>query len=149
MVKLVKFIAFMLVFTCITAISAESTSDEVFFEDLKDLAEKYSNDLDTIPFSSNIASNERINLYIGTETGELNIFIVVFNGKITNFEKGMLNDATLNIYTTKSTILEIMDSENPISSTKEALKQGKIKMEGVGFIKSLEIAIITFLMNFF
>ena len=150
--KIIK-AALVLVFALIlSSASAEtvllSDSSDLFSE-MKTIAMKYAENLEDIPFATSIASNERINLNVSMDEEDLLISIIVTDGTITIFEKGSMEDANMNVYTDESTVREILDAENPVSSAQAALKDGRVKMEGVGFVNSIKISIANILMSFF
>ncbi|ABO35659.1 conserved hypothetical protein [Methanococcus maripaludis C5] len=150
--KIIK-AALVLVFALIlSSASAETvliSDSSDLFSKMKTIAMKYAENLEDIPFATNIASNERINLNVDMGEEDLLISIIVIDGKITSFEKGSLDDATMNVYTDENTVREILDSDNPVSSAQTALKAGNIKMEGVGLVNSIKISIANILMSFF
>lgn len=136
----------------LTGVSALPTEDVNFrqmqlFTEMQDLYVEYSDDLDQLPMASNIASNEKINVYVQVGDSTLNTAIIIIDGNAAGFERGSLSDPTMNVYTDESTVREIIDSDDPTSAITSALKDGKIKLEGVGFMNSLKIAIANFLMT--
>ncbi|MBA2862349.1 hypothetical protein [Methanococcus maripaludis] len=150
--KIIKAAIVMVFALILSSASAETvliSDNSDLFSEMKEIAMKYAENLEDIPFATNIASNERINLNVEMSEEDLIISIIIENGKITSFEKGTLTDATMNVYTDEGTVREILDSENPLSSAQAALKDGKIRMEGVGLVNSIKISIANLLMSFF
>jgi hypothetical protein len=75
--------------------------------------------------------------------------VIVEDGIITSFEKGSLENATMNMYADESTVREILDSDDPVSAAQSALKADKIRMEGVGIVNSIKVSVVNVLMSFF
>ncbi|MBA2840717.1 hypothetical protein HNP87_001249 [Methanococcus maripaludis] len=142
-------LVFSLVLTSVSGEVINLSENTDLFSEMKAIAMAHSEDLDKIPFATNIAKNERINLNVETGEGNLQAYITVENGIITNFEKGSLENATMNMYTDESTVREILDSDDPVSSAQSALKADKIRMEGVGIVNSLKVSVVNVLMSFF
>lgn len=96
-----------------------------------------------IPLISNIFGNERINLYVD---GEIRGHLITENSTIIDSGKDELQDQTMNVYISKETLEEIREEKTTFA---EALKEGKIRYEGVGFINSLKFMILGFLSKIF
>ena len=140
-----------LLFLTVGQISAQdiqnNNSDELF-NNMEHLADKYGHSLSEI--SLPIASNERINIYITTNSGEiLKIRVIIEDGKLTSFDKGELGDNTLNIYVSEQTINNILNSDTPTEELLSSIKNGDIKLEGVGIINYIKIGILNMLFNLF
>ncbi|MBA2869118.1 hypothetical protein HNP92_001082 [Methanococcus maripaludis] len=142
-------LVFSLVLTSVSGEVINLSENTDLFSEMKAIAMAHSEDLDKIPFATNIAKNERINLNVETGEGNLRAYITVENGIITNFEKGSLENATMNMYTDESTVREILDSDDPVSAAQSALKADKIRMEGVGIVNSIKVSVVNVLMSFF
>ena len=82
----------------------------------------YATDLQKVPVISSLFRNERVNLYI---EGNRNIFLVTKDGEIETME-------------------QIIGEEITFS---EALEEGAIRWEGVGFLNSLKFGVFGFLFS--
>ncbi|MBA2853164.1 hypothetical protein HNP89_001121 [Methanococcus maripaludis] len=142
-------LVFSLVLTSVSGEIINLSENTDLFSEMKAIAMNHSEDLDKIPFATNIAKNERINLNVETGEGNLRAYITVENGIITNFEKGRLENATMNMYTDESTVREILDSDDPVSVAQSALKADKIRIEGLGIVNSIKVSVVNVLMSFF
>lgn len=113
----------------------------------------YNNNTHLVPgFIRSIAGNARINLEVGMSDGSsLDVYMVTENAYITEFEKGRLNDATIRAKTSEEVVRRIIQSDDPIKETENALKAGEITYSGVGFVNQvkLEVAKVVFRIYFF
>lgn len=118
----------------------EEFTGEENLETIKDL---YNANLQRIPFVASLFRNERINLYIG---GDMNFSFITEDGRIETIAKGQLGDPTVNIYTDVETVEELLEGEMTFT---EALKEGKIGYEGVGFFNSIKYGLADFLFKIY
>jgi hypothetical protein len=142
-------LVFSLVLSSVSGEIINLSENTDLFSEMKTIAMAHSKDLDKIPFATNIAKNERINLNVKTNESDSFVSVIVEDGIITSFEKGSLENATMNMYADESTVREILDSDDPVSSAQSALKADKIRMEGVGIVNSIKVSVVNVLMSFF
>ncbi|ABR56269.1 conserved hypothetical protein [Methanococcus aeolicus Nankai-3] len=132
----------------ISAQEIQNNNPDELFNNMGHLADKYGGLLNEI--SLPIASSERINMYITMNSGEtLKVYVIVENGKLTAFDKGELENNTLNIYTTEQTINNILNSDAPVEELLSSIKNENIKLEGVGIFNYIKIEILNMLFKLF
>ncbi|RLG58109.1 MAG: hypothetical protein DRN95_04895, partial [Candidatus Hydrothermarchaeota archaeon] len=119
------------------------TCDHSKSDNAKKFMELYNSNLITLPIVSKLFANERINIYI--EGGD-DYSIVTSNKQIERVYGGPLEDQTVNIYTNQEIIEEINSGRLSIT---EALDEGKIRYEGVGFYNSLKFRIANFIFDIY
>ncbi|WP_459201860.1 hypothetical protein [Methanococcus sp. CF] len=143
------FLACILLLSSVSAEAVLISDSSNLFLDMKTAAMTHSDDLDKVPLLSGIASDERINLNVETESDELLVSIIIKDGKIIDFEKGSLDNATMTVYTNESTVKEILNDDEPVIAIKNDLNEGKIKIEGVGILNSIKLLITSIIMLLF
>ncbi|MBD3248841.1 hypothetical protein GF336_02235 [Candidatus Woesearchaeota archaeon] len=82
-----------------------------------------------------IFGNERINVNID----ELKFKVVTEDGKMTSFDKGHLEDPTINVYASKRAVNNIMNSDDKMKAVQYALDNNEITYEGTSFMKSTKL----------
>jgi putative sterol carrier protein len=94
----------------------------------------YNQNINSVPMVRDMLANERINFYV---EGAGVVAIVNEGGQMQSIEAGEMPDQTMNMYVDMETLEDIMVGEtDPV----EALKEGKITYEGVGFFNWLRFA---------
>jgi hypothetical protein len=89
--------------------------------------------------------NERINLHVTLSDGNELVFGIVTEKKIVKqFQMSVIDNPTVNVYTTEETIKKIESSENPLDAFKEALDDKKVTYEAIGFGKKMKFGITKF-----
>jgi len=90
------------------------------------------------PFLARIFGEERMNVYVkGLEP----FSIVTRNGRVKELRPGGLDDPTMKVYTSLETVKKLGLGEiTPV----DAVMQGNIRYEGVGFAKSLKFKVLGF-----
>jgi len=106
-------------------------------ESLEQLMEMYNSNVEKAPAVAKFFKNERVNLYI-EKIKKASISFVTKDGKMITVTKGELENPTVNVYTDMETIENIIRREMTFT---EAMETGKITYKGVGFFKSIKIAI--------
>ncbi|MEA3329618.1 MAG: hypothetical protein U9Q06_02635 [Nanoarchaeota archaeon] len=87
--------------------------------------------------------NERINLFITSNTGEIEtIGIVTENKFFISLEQGELTDPTLSVYTDETTLRTIQDSEDTLKAFQEALDNKTISYKAIGFRKKIKFGFL-------
>jgi hypothetical protein len=113
---------------------------EEFLQEVKEL---YNSNIQRVPILSSLFANERVNLNM--EEGWTISFVTV-DGRISEISPGPMEDYTVNIYSDIETIENIAEGETTFP---EALGEGRIRYETVGFFNSLQFGIATFLLSIF
>jgi len=89
-----------------------------------------------------------MNWYIEREDGStLRVGVVIKNGQLVDFRKGELGDPTINVYTDEGTVKDLLESKDP-EMLKNSIKSGKIRIEGVGWMNSLRVGVMSLLSRF-
>ncbi len=113
--------------------------DELFFE-LSEVVKNHD--------IGSILKDARMNWIITKNDGsKLIIGVVIENGELKRFMKGGIDNPTINAYTTEKVVRELLNSKDP-KSLKKALNDGKIKLEGVGIVNQVKVAIVNFISKF-
>jgi hypothetical protein len=88
------------------------------------------------PFLARIFGNERMNVFVD----RLEPFsIVTKNGKVESISTGEIRDPTLKVYSDTGAVDQLIAGElTPL----EALEQGKIRYEGVGFMNKVKVGVL-------
>lgn len=55
--------------------------------------------------------------------------------------KGGIDNPTINAYTTEKVVKDLLNSKDP-KALKSALDDGKIRLEGVGFINQIKVTVM-------
>ncbi len=117
------------------------TADEV----LESIRQAFGIMMET-PFVSDIFGSERINLYLGEDE----FHVITENGELTEAGRGWLEDNTMNIYIESEVIRKLSEEgSEPQVVIMNALGEGKITYEGVGFFGSLKSGMAGFLFNMY
>jgi hypothetical protein len=139
-----KIITFWLIsiITCSTA-----TAASILELDL--VKETYNNNLDKIPgFVKRLIGTERINCYVTMNDGtEMKIGAVTKDSAIQELTDKEIGNATLKIYTSEKTILDISSSEKPANMLQEKLRNGEIRYEAIKFTSKAKLGFARFFMN--
>ncbi len=109
--------------------------------DLDTIKDFYNNNINSYPEVAGLFANERLNLYI---EGYGVIGVVTEDSEIKEISEGELADPTVNIRSDSETIEGIVGGEVSII---EAIKDGRITYEGVGFFNMLKFTFANFLFN--
>ncbi len=95
-----------------------------------------------------VLSDEKMNWYIERNDGStLKIGVIIQNGQLVDFRKGELRDPTINVYTDERTVRDLLESKDP-EMLKNSIKNGKIRIEGVGWMNSLRVGVMSLLSKF-
>ena len=95
------------------------------------------------PFRS-LFGDERINIHVAAEDGEAMVIgFVTEEGKIKNIVTAEVKDPSLNIYTTKATVVKVLVADEPVQALREALKADEITYKGVGFKNKLKYTFVS------
>ena len=112
-----KYLIPIIILLLITQVSAQV----ILGNDLQELKTQYNNNLDKVPWiAKKIIGNERINLFLTTNTGEVIIIGgVTKSAKILQIQQSKIDNPTLNIYITENTINRLKNKQVTIQ---QALK---------------------------
>jgi len=120
----------------------EIVEEEDIFEHIKEM--NY-NMIDH-PLMSKLFADERIDVYIEDISSEPYAHVITADGRIVNIEQGPVNEPSINIYTNTETVEMLMTGE---ISFEQALDEGSIRYEGVGFFNGIRIGVMDFFYNLF
>ena len=103
--------------------------------------------LESYPFLGNIVGNERMNVHLTISTpghksvGKATFSVVTRNNKVETVTYGEIPnlDPTLNIYLDQETVAQITAGKMTLP---DALLQGRMRYEGVGFFGSVKVAVV-------
>ncbi len=101
----------------------------------------YNDNIGAVPQVRDLLANERINFHV---EGMGCVAIVNRDGVMQSIEPGEMPDPTMNMYTDMETMENIMLGE---TEPLDALKEGRIWYEGVGFFNWLRFAFAGLLFN--
>ncbi len=89
-------------------------------------------------------TDERMNWFITKDNGAvITIGVIIEKGKLVKFQQGPIKDPTINVYTTERIVRHLLETMNP-EGFRQAIKNGDIKLEGVGFFNWIRISITGF-----
>ncbi len=97
--------------------------------------------------ASSLLKNERIILYVEDKEWVLNG--ITKDGNVKSIGKGELDHPTLLIYTTTTTIEEILSSQDQIRAFIDAKKGDKIRLHPLGVVRTVKFSIASLLTIFF
>ena len=101
-------------------------------------------------FIRDIFGNERINVYITDVSGKvINLGAITENTRIKEIKGKLIENPSLNVFGDETTIKGILNSENRIQEFQDALREGKIRYEGIGFLSSIKFGIISFFQSIY
>jgi hypothetical protein len=114
---------------------------EITQEQLELVRRLYNENIGSVPQVRDLLANERINFHV---EGMGCVAIVNRDGVMESIEPGEMPDPTMNMYTDVETLEDIMTGE---TEPLDALKEGRIWYEGVGFFNWLRFAFAGMLFN--
>lgn len=89
------------------------------------------------PFLGKIFGNERMNVYIDDQAP---FNIITSGGRVESLNHGEIENPTMRVYTDMGTIDQLIAGElMPV----DALQQGKIRYEGVGFVNKIKFKLLS------
>ena len=124
---------------------------EVSQADIEEAVATYNeNYADKVPgLVATIVSDERVNVNISTDNGNL-IYGAVLDGlTVTSVQEGGVENPTLRVYASTDTLEEIAAAENPRKRGVKALKSGEIEYKTVGFFRTIKFGVVTTLIKIF
>lgn len=121
-------------------ITSEDILGDDLFTSLNQSVEQYNDNVDRLPdIIRNVVANERINADIRlSDGGTLEIGIQTRNGRVTEFQRGHLDNPTLTGSTSEGTAREIAASGDPATTALNAVQSGEIQYSGVGATNSIK-----------
>lgn len=137
----------------VESVSLEEVLNQLFFDDgsLKPEFEKYyalaNKEVSSIPsFLLDLFGNEKMNVYVSLESGkEVVVGVTTKDSKLSEVVYRKYSNPTMNVYLSERILKDILVSSDPAKEAVKAVKTGKIRYEGVGFIPSIK----TFFLNLF
>jgi len=135
-------LAFALVFVCMAghaAVGAPAPTGQPLLQESEkaEIISEINTNLEQVPeiVRALLIGNNVTNIHILMETGtELQFCIVSEDGMLKDFEVGGATNPTLEIWAKDSTILEILQSENPVGEAQRAFAGGKITYKATEII---------------
>ena len=104
-------------------------------------------------FARSLFGNQRMNIHISLNDGSTEMHgLVTENGVVTQFTDSELSNPTVNVYTSEDVIVTILNSENSISAFQDALNNGGITYNAIGFVNRIRFSFVSVfvrLANFF
>lgn len=130
-------------------IVADTYDFDYALNNLDSIKNDYNNNLQNIPgFLKSLFGNEIIDLKITRTDGTVEqLSMVTKKGVIQNLTKDRLERYTLELNVSEDTINEIMESEDQITSIKDALDSEAIKYRSLAFGTRMKIGISRFFLN--
>lgn len=93
-------------------------------------------------------TDERMNWIITQDNGaKIKIGVVIEKGKIVEFQQGAIKDPSINVYASGKTVRHLLETQD-VNEFKNSLKNGDIRLEGVGFFNWVRISITSFFAGF-
>ncbi len=93
-----------------------------------------------------IFGNETMNVFVAMSDGSTEtIGLKTKNGKIEEIKYNGFENETLHVFVSEETLREIMTSWNPSEAAVAALKNGKIRYQGVGVASAAKFGILGFI----
>ncbi|MFC7097352.1 hypothetical protein [Halobaculum marinum] len=87
-------------------------------------------------------ADERVDVRIDTPDGERRFGAVTDNsGRVSDFSETGVDDPTLRVETSESTICGIVQSDDPAGAALDAYRNDEIRIEGVGAVKSVTFSV--------
>lgn len=132
-----KQIIILMAVLAITAFSAHAEADpaQMFLA-----LEEYLGDVVGMPVEGALGglyNNEVFNIY--TMEGSDVAHAIVSDGTFTELNQGISGSPTMKVYIAdEATIREVFESENPLDTFYKLKKEGKIKLDPVGAVKSIK-----------
>ncbi|MBE8539724.1 C13 family peptidase [Geoglobus acetivorans] len=129
-------------------LTEDEISELIASGDLFVLMEKkkdwYNNNTNLVPgFIKDWLGNTRVNVEILMDDGSvMDIYMVVENAYINEFEKGKLSDASAKASLSEETVRRIINSDDPVAEVQKAYSDGDIQYSGVGFVESIKVEVV-------
>ncbi len=96
-----------------------------------------------LPLVKDVFGGQVIHIIIKKEGGDIEFGATTdSNGYITDLKRGAPSNPTMRLKSDEETVDKIVNSDDPVKETKEALLAGKITYEGVTLVNQIKVAII-------
>jgi len=96
-----------------------------------------------LPLIKDVFGNQVIHVIIKKEGGDIEFGATTDSrGYITKLERGTPENPTLRLISDEETVERIINSDDPVQETKDALLSGKITYEGVTIVNKVKVGII-------
>ncbi|WP_284012683.1 hypothetical protein [Halobaculum litoreum] len=138
-------VVFSVLAVSVAPVAAQSEADSctVDLEGMQMAVDTYNGNLDQLPgpLRGQLAG-ERVNVVITSSDGDYE-YSAVTNGdaRVTSFSEDLVENPTLRVETSESTVCEILDSQNPAAAALDAYRNDDITVEGVGVTKSVTLRV--------
>lgn len=110
-------------------------NEHVKSEKIVEGVRKLFGDAGLLPIVSQLVANERMDIFVGEDT----YYAVTIDGEVKEVGEGGVEDPTVNIISDCETVELISSGE---LGAMEAYRDGRIRVEGVGFINSVRIGFV-------
>ncbi len=92
--------------------------------------------------------DERMNWIITRDNGaKIKIGVIIKDGRLIKFQQGPIKNPSVNVYTSEKLVRHLLETQD-INEFKKSLKNGDIKLEGVGFFNWVRISVMSFFAGF-
>ena len=93
-------------------------------------------------------TDERMDWVVTQENGaKITIGVVIEKGKLVEFQQGAIKDPSVNVYASEKTVKHLLETQDA-NEFKNAMKNGDIQLEGVGFINWIKFSVTGFFAGF-
>mgnify|MGYP006284777133 FL=1 len=116
-------------------------------EELNNLKDNYNNNYEAPGIVKSLFGNEKINLYITDINATFKV--TTEKAKITELEEGILEDHTLDVYTTEESIKKVIESDEPFEELIASIENKDITYKAATLISKIKYGIASFLSIFF
>lgn len=120
--------------------------DDATFQRLEGKRSGYNQNVDQVPgMVIRLFGNERINLQLTSCSSDCRIGLVTSNGRITELNKGEVSNPTIEATMSETLLKNLLDSSDPRGVFVNALKNGEIKISGVGLVSKIKLTLMNLL----
>lgn len=106
--------------------------------------DRYNSNIDQAPQAlRELLGSERVEINILLNNGTLYMFgLETFKGRIVASYPGGIDDPTITIETSESTIQKVVSSNDPVAAFKDAKDKGEVKIEATRLTTRLKLALV-------
>ena len=92
--------------------------------------------------------DEQVNIHFNLENGEkLTLGLTTKDGKFKTLTVGELKEASLNVYSSESTVKRIESAKDPSKALKEAFQKKEITYKAVGFFNKIKFSVLSMIIK--
>ena len=92
--------------------------------------------------------DEQVNIHFNLENGEkLTLGLTTKDGKFKTLTVGELKEASLNVYSSESTVKRIESAKDPSKALKEAFQKKEITYKAVGFFNKIKFSVLSMIIQ--